>query len=104
MTALVKAFRDPSLNRANDCLYRAVKIVGFPLDTQSLVFDDDGRPHDFTMFAQANRVVAAYEEGPGDNVRRARWNSSFKEYGWDVLEADPTPYRDEGREDFHADG
>lgn len=73
--------------------------------TKPLVVDDRDDPHSFASFAEAQRVIRFYVDGPAcGNVRKATWERHFTKWGWEIDEVFPTAHFDEGREDFHADG
>jgi hypothetical protein len=51
----------------------------------SLVYEN-GAPASFATFAEAESIVRQYDDGPGDDVRSAYWESEINEIGWVVRE------------------
>jgi hypothetical protein len=82
--------------------FSPVATIFFPeAKVKLLARDEDQDRRWFAEFREANVIAARYEEGPGDDVRSARWNDLTG--SWDVTEYVPSTRRG-GREDFHADG
>jgi hypothetical protein len=67
-----------------------------------LARDEDQDRRWFSDFRQANLIAVRYQEGPGDDVRSARWNDV--DGTWHVIEIAPSARRGHVGEDFHADG
>jgi hypothetical protein len=83
--------------------FSPIVIIFFPeTKVKVLTRDEDQDRVWYPDFHTASRIAAAYEEGPGDDVRSARWDDMAG--NWDVIEIAPSNRRSYEREDFHADG
>jgi hypothetical protein len=71
-------------------------------EIKALAHDADDDPRYFAAFTAAELVRLRYEDGPGDDVRSARWDSVT--LGWEDVEHVHTGRGRGDREDFHVDG
>lgn len=85
-------------------VYRVMRPTGSAFGELAALAVNEHGPHDFVDFRDALRVLTAYEEGPGESVRRATWHKAMPHPGWEVNETYRSPTIDPDREDFHADG
>lgn len=81
--------------------YRAVKLDQQTGYMRPLVYDGED-PVNFECYAEASRVCLAYNEGPDEDARAARWLNGKDDWGWEVTET-RSARMSWKNEDFHSD-